>query len=286
MRRGPRVPGVHLGSFMYILGSILRWLVLAGYLASAFVLIARLRRTNAPSPRTATLVLAGTVMLHALLLAEEALESQRLVFLQSALSAATLYALMLAAATLFLETRLRNPSLGAFTVPLAALLYVASLLDRPTHAGVDPIFDSYWFEIHVSSAFLGYAAFALASAAGIMYLILAGSIRSRRIGALFERLPSLETLDRVGSVAALAGLLLFTVGLISGAIWSATATGHAVSGEPKELLALLTWILFALLILLRWRAGWRGRRPALLAIIGFVASLVTILGGGSGRHPL
>jgi ABC-type transport system involved in cytochrome c biogenesis permease subunit len=271
---------------MYIIGSILRWAVLAGYLVSAVLHIQRLRGAAPGHPRLAGTLLGLTVIAHMLLLGEAALETGRLEFLRSATSAATLYALAVAVATLFLVARLRNAALGAFTVPLATLLYVVSLLDRTPHPGVDPILDSYWFEVHVTSAFLGYAAFALASAAAVMYLALASSIRARRIGHFFERLPSLETLDRLGSGAALAGFVFFTGGLISGAVWSATYTGHAVSGEPKELLSLVTWLLFAALLLLRWRGGWRGRWPALLTILGFVASLVTILGGNSGRHPL
>jgi len=271
---------------MYILGSILRWAVLAGYLVSAVLHIQRLRGSSIRHSRLAGTLLAMTALLHALLLGEAWLETGRADFLRSATSAATLYALAIAVATLLLEARLRNAALGAFTVPLATLFYVASLLDRPTHAGIDPILDSYWFEIHVTSAFLGYAAFALASAAGVMYLALAGSIRARRIGHFFERLPSLETLDRLGSGATLAGFLFFTLGLISGAVWSASATGRAMSGEAKELLSIVTWLVFAGVLLLRWRAGWRGRWPALLTILGFVASLVTILGGNSGRHPL
>ena len=146
--------------------------------------------------------------------------------------------------------------------------------------------DSYLFEVHLASSFLAYTAFGLAFAAGIMYLALAGSIRARRIGNLFERLPSLTTLDQLGSLAALVEVLLFTIGLVSGAVWGWTTSGHAVSGEPKELLALFTWLIYLGHVILRWRAGWHGRWPALLSIIGFAAALVTVLGGASGRHPL
>ncbi|MDZ4805863.1 MAG: cytochrome c biogenesis protein CcsA [Candidatus Eisenbacteria bacterium] len=271
---------------MYILGSILRWAVLAGYLVSAVLYIARLRGRHPRHADVAAALLLATLTLHTLLLGETFLETGRLQFLRSGLSAMTLLALALSAITLILSARLKNASLGAFTVPLAALFQVLSLVDRPSRVGIDPLLDSYWFEVHLTSAFLGYAAFGLAFAAGIMYLALAGSIRSRRIGNLFERLPSLTTLDRLGSIAALTGLLFFTIGLISGAVWSSSATGRPVSGEPKELLALITWLLFAGQVFLRWRSGWHGRRSALLSIAGFVAALVTILGGGSGRHPL
>jgi ABC-type transport system involved in cytochrome c biogenesis permease subunit len=271
---------------MYIIGAILRWAVLGGYLAGAFLYIAPFLSPGFRRGAWAAPVLRLTVLGHALLLLETAIEYGRLTFLSTALGATTLYALVVALAALALEHRFRNASFGAFAVPLAAFLYILSLIDRQPHIGVDPLLDSYWFEVHVTTAFLGYAAFGVACVAGVMYLMLAGSIRSRRLGAVFERMPSLGTLDMIGSRAATIGLGFLTVGLVTGAVWSYTATGRAMSGEPKEYLAGLTWALFALEGTLRWRAGWQGRRPALLSIVGFVASIVTFLGGGSGRHTL
>lgn len=278
--------GTPPGFCMYIVGAILRWAVLGGYLAGAFLYIAPFVSPGFRRGHLAAPVLRLTCLGHALLLLETALEYGRLNFLTTAMGATTLYALVVALAALALEHRFRNPSFGAFAVPLAALLYVLSLVDRQPHIGVDPILDSYWFEVHVTTAFIGYAAFGVACVAGVMYLMLAGSIRARNLGAVFERLPSLGTLDMIGSRAAGIGLAFFTVGLATGAVWSFTATGHAVSGEPKEYLAAVTWAVFALEATLRWRAGWQGRRPALLSILGFVASIVTFLGGGAGRHSL
>jgi ABC-type transport system involved in cytochrome c biogenesis permease subunit len=271
---------------MYIIGAILRWAVLGGYLAGAFLYIAPFLSPGFRRGAWAAPVLRFTVLGHALLLLETAVEYGRLNFLTTALGATTLYALVVAVAAMLLEYRVRNASFGAFAVPLAAFLYVLSLVERQPHAGIDPILDSYWFEVHVTTAFIGYAAFGVACVAGIMYLMLAGSIRARNLGAVFERLPSLGTLDLVGSRAAAIGLAFFTVGLVTGAVWSLTATGHAISGEPKEYLAGVTWCVFALEGTLRWRAGWQGRRPALLSILGFFASIITFLGGGTGRHTL
>lgn len=271
---------------MYILGSILRWAVLAGYLISSALYISRLRGRHPRHAEVAAAVLLATVVGHALLLGGTILETGHLHVLRSLLSAMTLPALVLALSTLVLSARMKNASLGAFTMPLAALFQVLSLFDRPRHAGIDPVIDSYLFEVHLAGSFLAYTAFGLAFAAGIMYLALSDSIRARRIGNLFERLPSLITLDQLGSLASHVGLLLFTIGLISGAAWGATSNGRAVSGGPKEWLALATWLIYAAQALLRWRAGWQGRWPALLSIIGFAAAVVTVLGGASGRHPL
>ena len=56
--------------------------------------------------------------------------------------------------------------------------------------------------------------------------------------------------------------------------------------DPKILLAFLTWLIYLLLIHYRLIAGWRGKKAAYLAIVGFVGVLVTFsLSGLHSFHP-
>lgn len=273
---------------MFFIEAILRWVVVVGYALSAFLYIGPLLSPHVRTRPWATPILLLTAVLHALFILEQVVDTGRLTFLRTALQATTLYALGLAAATLFVEWRFRNRSFGAFAVPLAMLLYLLSLIERQAHAGIDPRFDTYWFEAHMMTAVVGYSAFGLAFVTAVMYLLLAKEIRRRNLGQLFSRLPSLETLDQIGQRSAATGLLFFSAALAAGAIWSSKDSGHPFAGEPKELMSLVTWAIFALQLLLRWKAGWRGRRSALLNIAGFLSVIVTTLfaGGASGRHRL
>lgn len=274
---------------LFVIGAILRWAVLLGYLLCTYLYISPLVKARPPGRDFASPLLVLTVGLHALLLIDVALEVGRLTFLRTALQFTTLYAIGLAGATILVEARSRNRAFGAFAVPIAALLYIVSLLDRQPHAGIDPQLNSYWFEAHVMTAFAGYAAFCLAFVAAVMYLTLANEIQRRNLGRLFSRMPSLETLDQLGFRAVLFGFVFFTAALLTGGIWALQATGSAWSGEPKEIMSLITWLVFAVHLTVRLKAGWRGRRTALLAILGFAVSIVTYLGaggGGDGRHIL
>ncbi len=78
-----------------------------------------------------------------------------------------------------------------------------------------------------------------------------------------------------------------TMGIVSGAVWANSAWGGYWRWDPKETWALITWFLYAALLHGRLTVGWRGRRAAIFAIIGFACLLFTFLGVNlllSGEH--
>ena len=85
----------------------------------------------------------------------------------------------------------------------------------------------------------------------------------------------------------LVGFVLLTLGLISGAVWANEAWGTWWSWDPKETWAFISWLFYAAYLHMRISKGWQGRRPALLASIGFLVVLVCYLGVnflGIGLH--
>jgi cytochrome c-type biogenesis protein CcsB len=127
-------------------------------------------------------------------------------------------------------------------------------------------------------AFTGNAVFTVAFAAGVMYLLQERMLKSKKFSALYHRLPSLETLDSINYKCLTFGFPLMTMGIISGAIWANSAWGGYWRWDPKETWALITWFLYAALLHGRLTVGWRGRRAAIFAIIGFLCVLFTFLG--------
>ncbi|OEU61212.1 MAG: c-type cytochrome biogenesis protein CcsB [Desulfuromonadales bacterium C00003094] len=177
--------------------------------------------------------------------------------------------------------------LGAFLSPLALLLMLIGNAVPRHLAQPSPMLDSWWFPIHVSLAFLGNAVFAVAFIAGLMYLLQERMLKSKRLSALFFRLPSLDTLDTLNYRCLTWGFPLMTMGIISGAAWAHSTWGSYWRWDPKETWALISWFVYAALLHGRLAIGWRGRRAALLAIIGFLCLLFTFLGVNlllSGLH--
>jgi cytochrome c-type biogenesis protein CcsB len=95
-------------------------------------------------------------------------------------------------------------------------------------------------------------------------------------------------LDEITYKSIAIGFPLFTIGgVIMGAIWANSAWGTYWSWDPKETWSLITWFVYALYLHARFVAGWRGKRVAILAVIGFIAVVFTYLGVNlflSGLH--
>jgi cytochrome c-type biogenesis protein CcsB len=179
---------------------------------------------------------------------------------------------------LLLQLRYRLPSLGAFVSPVA-LVFVFAAVGLP--GDIQPLpaaLQSAWLPVHVVLLFLGDGVFALAAAAGVMYLIQERQLKNKKLGALFHRLPNIEVLDELNYRCLTIGFPLLTVGIITGAIWAQQAWGTYWSWDPKETWSLITWLLYAGLLHGRLTVGWRGRRAAVWAIIGFGSVLFTFLG--------
>ncbi|MGC9518956.1 MAG: c-type cytochrome biogenesis protein CcsB [Desulfuromonadaceae bacterium] len=188
------------------------------------------------------------------------------------------FAWALAGVFMLLDLQTRMQVMAAATTTLITVFMLFGSL-MPMHTqDLNPALDSFWLPIHVGLSFMGNAVFTVAFVAAILYLIQERMLKSKKFSALHYRLPSLETLDRVNYRCLKFGFPLMTMGIISGAVWAESAWGTYWSWDPKESWALITWFLYAALLHGRLTVGWRGRRAAIFAIIGFCFLLFTFLG--------
>jgi len=165
--------------------------------------------------------------------------------------------------------------LGAFVVPIALMLFLASGLGS-TFAPVSPGVQSVVLRLHIAANVLGLAAFAIAFAAGVAYVVQERLLRRRRLGGVFQRLPSLDLLDTIGLRAVLTGFPLLTFGMVSGTFWLLNADGSEV--YLSQLLGFGAWAIFAGVLVLRVAAGWQGHKAAVGTIMGFVCTLLVLAG--------
>jgi len=179
---------------------------------------------------------------------------------------------------LYIHQRYKVKNLGAFATPIAALSMIASSTLPKKIIALPPALKSYWLPIHATVCFLAYGILAVAACAGIMYLIQERQIKKKKLGALYQRLPSLEVLDAINYRCLTIGFPLLTVGILTGSLWAEQAWGAHWQWDPKETWSLVTWLFYAALLHERLTVGWRGRRAAIMAIIGLGALLFTFLG--------
>jgi len=192
--------------------------------------------------------------------------------------ALSFFAWAVVAVFLAFDLRYRLTVLGAFSCPLALALMIVGSAAPKAARELNPMLDSWWFPVHVTLAFLGDAIFAVAAVAGVLYLLQERMLKSKKFSTLYHRLPSLQTLDSINYKCLTFGFPLMTMGIISGAIWANSAWGGYWRWDPKETWALITWFFYAALLHGRLTVGWRGRRAAIFAIIGFLCLLFSFLG--------
>jgi cytochrome c-type biogenesis protein CcsB len=201
--------------------------------------------------------------------------------------------------------------LGGFALMFVVLTMAiaVSFLDVPPGPLV-PALNSYWIKIHVVAAITGSSLFALGGIVTILYLVQdhrersrAESLRSREpppiMGASIDveaphdlvvdageavgsgaaartgMLPSSATLDRVAYRVIAFAFPIWTFAVIAGAIWAQSAWGRYWGWDPKETWSFITWTIFAGYLHARATSGWRGRKAAWIALVGFVSLLIT-----------
>lgn len=179
---------------------------------------------------------------------------------------------------LLFERRYSLPSIGAFATPVALLMLLGAAATSGEIYTLPPALQSWWLPVHTIVLFVSYGAFALAAAVGLMYLIQERQLKTKRLGALFHRLPNIDVLDEINYRCLTIGFPMLTFGIISGAAWANTAWGTYWSWDVKETWSLITWFLYAGLIHGRLTIGWRGKRAAIWSMVGFAVVMFTFLG--------
>jgi ABC-type uncharacterized transport system permease subunit len=165
--------------------------------------------------------------------------------------------------------------LGAFVAPLSLMLFLASGLGS-SYAPVSPPVESAMLSLHILANVLGLVAFAIAFAAGLAYLLQESLLRRRQLTGVFQRLPSLGVLDTIGLRSVLTGFPLLTFGMVTGTFWLVRSGGSQFFAS--QALGLVAWFIFAGVIVLRVAAGWQGRKAAMGTMMGFLFTLLVLVG--------
>jgi ABC-type uncharacterized transport system permease subunit len=246
-----------------------------GYVAASVAFARSFSSATAPgASRAPMMLLAGAFALHTLDLLLEVVRAGVLPVATFA-GGFSFFAWRLVGLYLAVQSRLSLAVVGVLVSPLAFLAAISDLLVRGDDVAVPEALRSPWLTVHVTLALLGNAVFALAFAVSAAFLLQQNLLRSRRGGAILHRLPAIQTLDRLSLVFLLWGFPLLTLGIVTGGFWSMSATGHFWSGEAREILAVLTWLLYAGLLQLRLLGGLSGRRAARWTIAAFTLLLAS-----------
>jgi ABC-type uncharacterized transport system permease subunit len=179
----------------------------------------------------------------------------------------------------FLWWRMRLSFLGLTASPLAMLLFIGSFTLTTVQGKLPEEWTGMFFGLHIGTLFLSFGLLAMAFGAGLIFIRLERKIKTKEQLTEFDKdMPALATFDRVNHVAVMAGFPLYTIGMASGFIWARLAWGRLLSADPKEIVSIFVWFVFAWLFHQRLAAGWRGRKAAKAVIWLFAISVFSLIG--------
>jgi len=132
--------------------------------------------------------------------------------------------------------------------------------------------------LHLAPVYVGYASFAVSATAGAMYLLQERLLRRKSAAARWRRFPSLESLERVDRAALILGFPMLTLGLAFGVLWATLGSSPLAAGwhsDPKVLGGFVVWLFYAAVLHVRLFVKMRGRRAALLTLVGFLLMITS-----------
>nr|YP_009332750.1 cytochrome c heme attachment protein [Membranoptera weeksiae]YP_009332968.1 cytochrome c heme attachment protein [Membranoptera tenuis]AHZ94762.1 cytochrome c heme attachment protein [Membranoptera weeksiae]AKL79224.1 cytochrome c heme attachment protein [Membranoptera tenuis] len=214
--------------------------------------------------------------------------------------------------------------IGAIIAPISLFIIAFASISLPPSMKIAtplvPALRSNWLMMHVTVMMISYATLMIGSILSILFLIISNGknielqgnsynytkkillkynsnnsknilsnnqIIDKNITYKYNRINLLESIDNLSYRIIGFGFPLLTIGIIAGAVWANEAWGSYWSWDPKETWALITWIIFATYLHSRLNKSWHGKKPAVLASIGFVIVWICYLGVnflGKGLH--
>jgi cytochrome c-type biogenesis protein CcsB len=177
-------------------------------------------------------------------------------------------------AFLLLRIKMKAPGFTLIVGLVAFCVMSYTGLLSPEAIPLMPALKSKWLVVHVATAIVSYGCFGIAAGLAVLYLIKEKSDKPDAQGLI----PGIQAIDRYIFQLNEVGFAFQTLLLISGAVWAEEAWGSWWSWDPKETWALITWLIYAAYQHGFHAWNWRGRKSAIISIVGFAVVLFTLIG--------
>jgi len=172
-------------------------------------------------------------------------------------------------------------SFGVFALPASFLLVFVPALGGGRYTFPSEGVRTGWLVVHIVFLLAAYASMAFSMVASFLYLVQERRLKSRFAVVtaagetqLLDRLPPLDTLERIAHATLLFGFPCMTLGLLVGSLLAQESVGAAYFFDAKVLLSFAMWVLYVALLYIRRSAGLRGRKAAYLSTAVFVVILI------------
>ncbi|EIW93791.1 putative cytochrome c-type biogenesis protein CcsB [Capnocytophaga sp. oral taxon 412 str. F0487] len=172
----------------------------------------------------------------------------------------------------------RSPLTVAATAFVTAMILMIAHWNwmDPAIGTLQPVLNSYWLMLHVAVIVGSYGPFALGMLLGVINLLLM-IVTTRKNAHKINFIQ--QELTIVNELALTVGLVMLTIGNFLGGMWANESWGRYWGWDPKETWALISIMVYALVIHLRLIPHWRGRWAFnFMSIVAFSSILMTYFG--------
>ena len=175
-------------------------------------------------------------------------------------------------------TLCKRPLIGLFISPFMVAASIVSICFPPNVSPSYPVIDSIWRYVHLPFIVLGTTFLVAAFTASLMYLIQEAQLKKKNFGFIFQRFPALDTIANINNTSLQTGFYLFTIGSALGFVWMLQNNLEEILSSEKIIFSILTWFLYAALIILKKHKPMTPKQTAQWTVIGFILILVTYVG--------
>jgi ABC-type uncharacterized transport system permease subunit len=167
---------------------------------------------------------------------------------------------------------------GMFFMAMALLLQTISTMFSPSvaAAGANPVLLNNAVGIHISAALIGYTAFAISAVYGGLYLMLYHQIKSNSFGTFYQRLPSLQLLERMSEKSSIVGVIFLTVAILIAVVYLPDVLPTFSYGDPKLIVTIAVWAIYVAALVAKYVARIEGRKVVILSLVGFVGTILSM----------
>ena len=189
----------------------------------------------------------------------------------------TLLAFAIAFSYFILELLSNVRGTGLFIISMSLIFQVFSTIFIQDLTSVPEVLRNRMLGTHVISALLGYSGFAVSAVYGILYILLYKELKLNKFGLIFNRLPSLETLEKLSYYSVVIGFVLLSIAMGIGIIWLPEAFPNFSYSDPKLLSTTLVWMIFGVGIMAKSVGNWYGKKVIKFYLIGFIIAMLSML---------
>lgn len=234
----------------------------------------RNRPSEAYPLRQELIVLMPALLLHAFLVWSPLLGSNILLlqFGQALSMIAWLMLLIYCCGSFFYQLK----GLQILLYPLAAVSLFLSLV-FPGNKTIPLLYNPHLI-LHVGASILAYCLFAIATLLAVLIVLLERDLHRHRMSALMHFLPPLLSLEKLMFQAIGIGFILLTLSIIGGTFFSEHLFGQAFRLTHKAVFGFIAWIIYGLLLWLRFSHSWRGQKAAWWIMTGFASLMLAYVG--------